>query len=49
MTSSDFDESPYGDIDVAFNQPTVIPILLQAHWGAIEILRKEDSLDLKLS
>ncbi|CAK9038730.1 Uncharacterized protein SCF082_LOCUS22747, partial [Durusdinium trenchii] len=49
VTSSDFDESPYGDIDVAFNQPTVIPILLQAHWGAIEILRKEDSLDLKLS
>ncbi|CAK9114754.1 unnamed protein product [Durusdinium trenchii] len=48
VTSSDFDESPYGELDVAFDQPTVIPILLQAHWGAIEVLRKESSLDIKL-
>ncbi|CAK9052655.1 unnamed protein product, partial [Durusdinium trenchii] len=48
VSSSDFDESPYGEIDVSFDRPTIIPILLQAHWGAIEVLRKESSIDLTL-
>ena len=48
VSASDFEESPYGDLDVAFDQPTIIPVLLQAHWGAIEVLRKESSLDIKL-
>ena len=48
VSSSDFDESPYGEIDVNFDRPTIIPILLQAHWGAIEVLRKESSIDLTL-
>ena len=35
----DIEESPFGDLYIDPNVKTIIPILHQAHWGAVEIER----------
>lgn len=37
VQQDDFDENPFGEFWVAPSSRTIVPILLQAHWGAVEI------------
>lgn len=48
VRQSDFDESPFGDFLVADNATTIIPILMQAHWAAVDISRFGDSIHLTI-
>lgn len=48
IQQNDFDDNPFGDLNVKNNTVIIIPILFQAHWGAIEVRRQNDRISLKL-
>ena len=48
VSQDDFEESPFGDLYIDPNIKTVVPILHQAHWGAVEIERIDNRAHINI-
>ena len=45
-SSTEFDESAFGEPSIANNSITIIPLLVSSHWGAIEITHRDDTVNI---
>ena len=48
VRQNDFEESPFGDLSIAATGKTIVPILFQAHWGAVNVERNGDHIHLRI-
>ena len=48
VMQNDLEESPFGEFLVLDNTVTIVPILMQAHWCAVEVRRQGSQIHLTL-